>query len=176
MSKTLVRDIDRRLRANLHHRPDRWLRGLVARARGCRLRENLREQVSSVAEKTTARRHGVGPRGRNLRGRHAGSARPLRPRLDDDPSGAGTQAGRLPHPQSRYGHPDAYWQAHADGCSGPSPNLKELERQREGIAKAKSEGRYKGRKPIEAQRRKQCLQASRPRLHPGSHRFPTRRR
>jgi DNA invertase Pin-like site-specific DNA recombinase len=29
-----------------------------------------------------------------------------------------------------------------------------LERQREGIAKAKSEGRYKGRKPIDAQRRK----------------------
>ncbi len=28
-----------------------------------------------------------------------------------------------------------------------------LERQREGIAKAKSEGRYKGRKPIEAERR-----------------------
>ena len=28
-----------------------------------------------------------------------------------------------------------------------------LDRQREGIAKAKSEGRYKGRKPIEAQRR-----------------------
>ena len=28
-----------------------------------------------------------------------------------------------------------------------------LERQREGIAKAKSEGRYHGRKPIEAQRR-----------------------
>jgi DNA invertase Pin-like site-specific DNA recombinase len=28
-----------------------------------------------------------------------------------------------------------------------------LERQREGIAKAKSEGRYKGRKPIEGQRR-----------------------
>ena len=27
-----------------------------------------------------------------------------------------------------------------------------LERQREGIAKAKSEGRYKGRKPIETQR------------------------
>jgi hypothetical protein len=32
-----------------------------------------------------------------------------------------------------------------------------LERQREGIAKAKSEGRYKGRKPIEAQRRQNML-------------------
>ena len=33
-----------------------------------------------------------------------------------------------------------------------------LERQREGIAKAKSEGRYKGRKPIEAERRHSVLQ------------------
>ncbi len=32
-----------------------------------------------------------------------------------------------------------------------------LERQREGIAKAKSEGRYKGRKPIEAERRNSVL-------------------
>jgi DNA invertase Pin-like site-specific DNA recombinase len=32
-----------------------------------------------------------------------------------------------------------------------------LERQREGIAKAKSDGRYKGRKPIEAQRRQSVL-------------------
>jgi len=32
-----------------------------------------------------------------------------------------------------------------------------LERQREGIAKAKSEGRYKGRKPIEAERRESVL-------------------
>lgn len=32
-----------------------------------------------------------------------------------------------------------------------------LERQREGIAKAKSEGRYKGRKPIEAERRANVL-------------------
>jgi DNA invertase Pin-like site-specific DNA recombinase len=32
-----------------------------------------------------------------------------------------------------------------------------LERQREGIAKAKSEGRYKGRKPIEAERRHSVL-------------------
>ena len=32
-----------------------------------------------------------------------------------------------------------------------------LERQREGIAKAKSDGRYKGRKPIEAQRRQNVL-------------------
>jgi DNA invertase Pin-like site-specific DNA recombinase len=32
-----------------------------------------------------------------------------------------------------------------------------LERQREGIAKAKSDGRYKGRKPIDAQRRKGVL-------------------
>jgi DNA invertase Pin-like site-specific DNA recombinase len=32
-----------------------------------------------------------------------------------------------------------------------------LERQREGIAKAKSDGRYKGRKPIEAERRNNVL-------------------
>lgn len=32
-----------------------------------------------------------------------------------------------------------------------------LERQREGIAKAKSEGRYKGRKPIETERRRSVL-------------------
>ena len=32
-----------------------------------------------------------------------------------------------------------------------------LERQREGIAKAQSEGRYKGRKPIEAERRNSVL-------------------
>lgn len=32
-----------------------------------------------------------------------------------------------------------------------------LERQREGIAKAKSDGRYKGRKPIEAERRHRVL-------------------
>jgi DNA invertase Pin-like site-specific DNA recombinase len=32
-----------------------------------------------------------------------------------------------------------------------------LERQREGIAKAKAEGRYKGRKPIEAERRHSVL-------------------
>jgi DNA invertase Pin-like site-specific DNA recombinase len=32
-----------------------------------------------------------------------------------------------------------------------------LERQREGIAKAKAEGRYKGRKPIEAERRNSVL-------------------
>jgi DNA invertase Pin-like site-specific DNA recombinase len=32
-----------------------------------------------------------------------------------------------------------------------------IERQREGITKAKSEGRYKGRKPIAADRRKSVL-------------------
>jgi DNA invertase Pin-like site-specific DNA recombinase len=41
----------------------------------------------------------------------------------------------------------------------PSHSSREmmLERQREGIAKAEAEGRYKGRKPIEAERRHSVL-------------------
>jgi len=51
-----------------------------------------------------------------------------------------------------------------------------LERQREGIAKAKAEGRYKGRKPIEAERRHSVLKLAPEGAHAGRHRHPTRHR
>ena len=61
--------------------------------------------------------------------------------------------------QSRHGHPNAYRQADADVLGGVAQFEREmmLERQREGITKAKSAGKYKGRKPITLERRQHLL-------------------
>ncbi len=63
------------------------------------------------------------------------------------------------HPQSRHGHHDVDRKADANRPRAVAQFEREmmLERQQEGIAKAKSDGHYKGRKPIEAQRRQNVL-------------------
>jgi Homeodomain-like domain len=127
-------------------------------AAGCQ--KSLQEQVSSVAKRRQLRAAmEYRPGGRRLRCRQTGSARPLGARPYGDPSGIGAQARWRPHPHSPNGHPVADRQTHAD-CIGRDLSVRAGDDARtttEGIDKAKSEGRYKGRKPIEAERRHNVL-------------------
>jgi DNA invertase Pin-like site-specific DNA recombinase len=72
----------------------------------------------------------------------------------------GAPACRCVDSQSLDEYPDAHRQADVTvlGTLAQCEREMRLERQREGIAKAKAEGRYQGRKPIKAERRHSVLQ------------------